>query len=114
MTSLGQTAASVRSRGAQGGAAAAAAATAQDDYSNSLGQDEARHGHAFAPSRASSLPYGGGKLSKTQDYNRHSHTGHPLGMTGGVTRVEVRLLIIVTAIAFFVRTYKIGQPSSVV
>jgi dolichyl-phosphate-mannose--protein O-mannosyl transferase len=33
---------------------------------------------------------------------------------GGVTQGEFKLLVLVTIIAFFVRTYKIGQPSSVV
>lgn len=104
MTSLGQTAATIRSRGV------AASGSATEINENNTGQSYRRS----PPNRASSLSYPG-KLFKPQD-SRHGSTVHHLqgSAAGGVNRVEVRLLVLITGIAFLVRMYKIGQPSSVV
>lgn len=118
MTSLGPTIGSVRSRGPSSVAASAAANVYE--YPDESRQE--RHhavpaglngaGH-YAP-RSSSLA-DSAKLSKAR-YSALPTAifGLPGGPAGGLSRVEVRLLLAVVVLAFFVRTYKIGQPSSVV
>lgn len=108
MTSLGQTAASVRSRGTQGGAAAA---PGLHDQAGSVPIHDTRQA-TFAPNRGSSLNYSG-KLGKEQD-NRHGTIYTPAGSSYKLGKSEGKVIALVTVIAFFVRMYKISQPSSVV
>jgi hypothetical protein len=112
MTSLGQTAASVRSRGAAAtGATAATLAPSSGDY------DEAEYSSrrlAPLPGRASSLPYTG-KLNHADHSSKFGVGAAGSGTSSaGAKMVEWRLLAVIVAIAFVVRMYKIGQPSSVV
>lgn len=104
MASLGQTTASIRSRGV-----ASSGNTAAEVNESAIHQKN-------MPSRASSLR----KSYKFNDMAPLKPSSRPVEVKGekvalgGVTQGEVKLLLLVTTIAFFVRTYKIGQPSSIV
>lgn len=109
MTSLGQTAGSIRSRGV-----AAAASGSATEINDNKQHNISSYGRSTPPNRASSLSYPR-KLFKPQEARHNSTVHHLQGSAAvGVNRVEVRLLVLVTGIAFLVRMYKIGQPSSVV
>lgn len=113
MTSLGQTSSSIRSRGATAGPFQT---TNDDDYSRLTSETSSPSkpvGSSSKPTiRGSSLLHSGKAESK------HGPLSGSFGMTnapkGGVTKAEWRLVAFVTVLAFFVRMYKIGQPSSVV
>ena len=105
MTSLGQTASSVRARGT-------ATAAHSSEHADSVSYTRPS---SLPQSRVSSLPYTG-KLDKSEGtrYGGMLWPGSSSSSTGGISRVEWRLLAVVVVIAFVVRMYKIGQPSSVV
>lgn len=112
MTSLGQTAASVRSRGVAGGGVAQYDTNSYPPPPEQVDERDRRQPTTTLPNRASSLAYSG-KLGK--DGGKYfGASSAQYGISSGITRVEWRLLAIIIVIASVVRMYKIGQPSSVV
>lgn len=116
MTSLGQTAASVRSRGVAGGAASTAAGNNNSRGAGGSPHFDDPYHQVSTPPRGASLaprqpPSAAGLLGKGKGGKQASAT---MGPTSGISSAEWKLLAGIVVIAFIVRFWKIGQPSSVV